>query len=297
MSSRANTIELLSPAKVNLMLSVQGPREDGFHELTSIVVALDFGDWLRVAVADQSSDSLACEHPDVPTGSENLILQAAERFRAETGTSHFFDFELQKRIPMGAGLGGGSSNATNALKAMNALAETRLSNSELSDLAAELGSDCPFFVDAKPALMRGRGEVIEPLEAALADALKGQRIVLFQPDFAVNTRWAYKQLRENAPQSYEAASLSLERFEQFAADKVITGLLYNSFEAIVTKKYAGLACLLEELRGNGIDCLMSGSGSCCFAIVNGSDSSLEALRGVCENAFGSSVFWVDSHIS
>ena len=279
------------------MLSVHGPREDGFHALTSVVVALDFGDWIRTTVAAGAADRLSCKHPEVPTGPENLILRAAALFRKVTEADHYFEFDLEKRIPMGAGLGGGSSNATIALKAMNRLVGDPLSKEALSTLAAKLGSDCPFFIDAQPSLMRGRGELIEPLDKTLAEVLIGQRLVLFQPDFPVNTPWAYSELRASAPLSYESETCAETRFAKFELSRSLDDLMYNSFEPIVTRKYLGLSCLLEELRGEAVSCLMSGSGSCCFAVIKGDSDEIDQIRGSCQNAFGASVFWVDTQIS
>ena len=148
-----------SPAKVNLMLSVHGPREDGFHELTSVVVPLAFGDELRVRCADV--DSLECTDASLPTGSENLVLLAAEAFRRYSGSSLYFSFFLEKRIPVGAGLGGGSGNAAVALQAMNQLAGNPLEGDVLVELAAELGSDCAFSGGSSggAAWARGAGGV------------------------------------------------------------------------------------------------------------------------------------------
>ncbi|WPJ96399.1 hypothetical protein SH580_01620 [Coraliomargarita algicola] len=102
-----NSVSLKSPAKINLMLSVHGPRGDGFHALTSVVVALDFGDSLQVRLITGPQDQLNCNEPLVPTGEQNLIIQAAQAFRARCGQAVYFEFQLEKQVPMGAGLGGG----------------------------------------------------------------------------------------------------------------------------------------------------------------------------------------------
>ncbi|MGJ8640991.1 MAG: 4-(cytidine 5'-diphospho)-2-C-methyl-D-erythritol kinase [Opitutaceae bacterium] len=297
MSASSNSIELLSPAKINLMLSVHGPRDDGFHALTSVVVALDFGDRLTVTLSAKTEDRLTCSDPSVPVDGTNLILRAADLFRKATGRAVFFDFDLNKVIPMGAGLGGGSSNASTALKAMNALTGEPLSKASLFDLAAQIGSDCPFFIESKPSLMRGRGEIIEPIAESLADTLEGQRIVLFRPEFGVNTAWAYQQLKAQAPESYESEALAFERFARFEKSLRAEDLLFNSFEPIACRKFLSLSCLLDELRERGVCCLMSGSGSCCFAIIKESQVSSSHMHEICRNAWGTSTFWVDTSIS
>ncbi|WP_308949016.1 4-(cytidine 5'-diphospho)-2-C-methyl-D-erythritol kinase [Thalassobacterium maritimum] len=290
-----NSVSLDSPAKINLMLSVHGPREDGFHALTSLVVALSFGDRLVVTRNQLEQDRLQCQDTAVPTGEGNLIIRAAAAFRAHVGKDVFFDFELDKRIPMGAGLGGGSSNAAVALTAMNQLLGLPLKRERLLILAASLGSDCPFFIDSVPTVMSGRGEVLEPLSTELASSLRGQRVLLFKPDFGVNTAWAYRQLIEASPTAYEPEALAHARLERFASTEAMEHLLMNSFEAPIGAKYLAIQCLLEELRERGIRCLMSGSGSCCFALPK-DDSEMSTAQSICQNALGSGVFLIETSI-
>ena len=208
MSESPAQLSLHSPAKVNLMLSVHPRRADGFHELTSLIVPLDFGDTLHVGLRD-ACDQLTCSDPAVPIGAQNLVLRAAVCFRERLGRAVYFEFHLDKRIPMGAGLGGGSGNAVVALKGMNSLLGDPLPLIVLYELAAQLGSDCPFFVEQQPAIMRGRGERLEALPEAVAARLRGQGILLFQPEFPVATGWAYAQLVEGAPDSYKRRKLRM----------------------------------------------------------------------------------------
>jgi 4-diphosphocytidyl-2-C-methyl-D-erythritol kinase len=290
------SLTLDSPAKINLMLSVHGQRGDGFHALTSLVVALAFGDTLRVTCNNASEDRLSCSDSSVPTGEGNLIIQAAAAFRAKLGRNVYFDFELEKRIPMGAGLGGGSSNAAVALSAMNQLTEAPLSQEVLLDLAAGLGSDCPFFIESKPSIMSGRGEVLEALPVDVAQRLQGQRVLLFKPDFSINTAWAYRQLIAAGPSGYESEALALDRLAHFAASEAVSELLFNTFEVSVGAKYLAIQCVLQDLRDQGVACLMSGSGSCCFALVKDADE-LAMIRCIFENALGSGIFFVETSIS
>ena len=277
------------------MLSVHGRRADGFHALTSLVVALEFGDMLTIregAVADV----LRCSDPAVPLGPENLVLKAAVAFRARLGREVFFEFDLDKRIPMGAGLGGGSGNAAVALRGMNQLSGEPFTSEVLCELAAELGSDCPFFIEGAPAWMRGRGEVIEPLEAALAERLRGTRLVLFRPDFGVETAWAYGRLAAGAPESYESESAGVARLERFVETGALGDVLYNSFEAPVGSKYLAISTLLEQLRASGVACLMSGSGSCCFALLEKDGVDAAEIEEIVRDAWGEAVFWVETSI-
>jgi 4-diphosphocytidyl-2-C-methyl-D-erythritol kinase len=290
-----DSLTLTSPAKINLMLSVHGQRGDGFHALTSVVVALDFGDTLRVSLNAAGADRLRCSDPAVPTGEANLILQAAAAFRAELGQTVYCDFDLEKRIPMGAGLGGGSSNAAVALSAMNRLTGERLSPENLRTLAAGLGSDCPFFIDSVPAIMSGRGELLEVLPPKIADPLRGKKVILFRPDFAINTAWAYRRLVETMPAAYESEALALERLATFRQCGATEELLFNTFEASVGEKYLAIPCLLGDLRAAGFACLMSGSGSCCFALTAGGITTAR-IREICQDAWGSEIFFVETSI-
>ena len=287
-------IALHSPAKVNLMLSVNGRREDGFHSLVSLVVPLGFGDEITVGLTS-GQDVLHCTDPEVPTGADNLILKAATAFRGAIGREVFFRVDLHKRIPMGAGLGGGSSNAAVALLAMNQLLNKPLAQADMFELAALIGSDCPFFIQTQPAMMLGRGERIEPVDAELALRLRGRKLLLFRPSFGVETAWAYGRLAERAPQSYETESVAWQRLRDFIDGGDISTLLFNSFEAPVGDKYLAIASLLEQLRMEGINCLMSGSGSCCFALPQ-SRAESERICHLVRQAWGEATFLVETSI-
>lgn len=284
-----------APAKINLMLSVHGRRADGFHELTSMVAALDFGDELKLRLNGQAADSLENQGVGVPVDDSNLVLRAARLFREYSGRSECFDFRLRKRIPVGAGLGGGSSDAVAALKGMDALLGTRKGSEKLRALGALLGSDCPFFVDAEAVLMGGRGEKLARLDAQTVDRLSGQRVVIFRPSFAVDTGWAYRRLAA-CPEFYEEKSLAEARLVDFSSGGTWKNLLHNVFEGIVGEKFLALACLLGKLRAQGHLCMMSGSGSACFALV-ASDEELAAISITCRRAFGDGIFWVETFIA
>lgn len=288
-------LRLEAPAKINLMLSVHGRRVDGFHELTSMVAALGFGDELELRLNGQTADSLVSDGIEVPVDGSNLVLRAARLFREHSGRPECFDFRLRKRIPVGAGLGGGSSDAVAALKGMDALLGTRVGREKLRTLAAFLGSDCPFFVDAEPVVMAGRGEQLETLDPHTADRLSGQRAVLFRPSFGIDTGWAYRRLAAH-PEFYEEKSLAAARLAAFSAGGTWKNLLQNVFEEIVGEKFLALPCLLEKLRAQGYFCMMSGSGSACFALVS-SDEEVAAISTTCRRAFGDDIFWVETFLA
>ena len=166
------TVEKFSPCKVNLMLAILGPRPDGFHELLSLVAPTKFGDILTAeTAAGKTCDSLECNMEGVPTDSSNLVIKAAELFRQKTGLKTYFNFRLEKRVPAGAGLGGGSSNGASALLAVNELCGTPLQIKDLESIAAQMGSDCPLFLTQTPVVMRGRGEKVYPLRGAARECI------------------------------------------------------------------------------------------------------------------------------
>jgi len=270
--SELRTATVFSPAKINLFLAVTGRRIDGFHDLVSVVAPLDFGDRLIAEVGGKerigpAQFSLDCSDPEVPVDGRNLVRKAAEAFVAATGWREFVAFRLEKHIPVGAGLGGGSSNATAALRALNQLSGANLGRATLAKLAAEVGSDCPLFLEGGPVIMRGRGEKIEPLPELAVRRLRGRPLLIFKPSLGVSTPWAYEQMAAGAPQTYlpvEEAERRLSAWIEGTADAV--ALQYNSLEPVVFRKFLALPVLLDRLRIRfGLSTAMSGSGSACFA--------------------------------
>lgn len=273
-------VTLFSPAKLNLFLAVTGRRADGFHELVSVAAPLTVGDELtarRMLPGGRPRFTLECDEPGVPTDGGNLVLRAAEAFAAATGWPALggVHFQLTKRIPAGAGLGGGSSNAVAALRAVNQLAGGLAGAETLATLAAGLGSDCPLFLADGPVVVRGRGERVEPLPARAAARLRGRAVVLFKPGFGIGTPWAYGRMAAaaatpaGAARTYLPAPAAEARLaEWIAGEAPAEALLYNNLEPVAFAKYLALPVLLAGLREQaGVVARMSGSGSACFAFV------------------------------
>lgn len=277
------------------MLAVHGRRSDGFHELTSVVAPLQFGDRLYLRANDRAKDVLDCGDSDLPCDADNLVLRAVAAFRDATGINAAFDLRLEKRIPVGAGLGGGSSNATATLMALNEWFDFPLGRDQLGALAAGLGSDCPFFLQQRPALLRGRGESVEALPEAICERLSGLRLLLICPPFAIETAWAYQTLAgfPGCDGSQAEAEARLQRFERTACPG---DLLFNRFEAVVGSKYLALPTLISQLRNEGYDCLMSGSGSACFILLTG-ETPAPALIERCRASWGRQMFCVETSIA
>lgn len=295
--TKAMGISAFAPAKLNLFLAVTGRRADGFHDLVSLVVKLDFGDTLRVEPA--ADFSLACSDADVPCDESNLVLRAARAFAAASGGRGGAKFFLEKRIPMGAGLGGGSSDGAAALRALNQLAGHPLAPNALTGIAAQLGSDCPLFLHDGPVVMRGRGEQVTPLPARAAARLRGRRVLLFKPAFGIATPWAYAQLAAAAPRSYLPAAEAEARLAAWIADESAPAesILFNNMEPPAFAKFVALPTLLERLqRKFGLVPRMSGSGSACFLLLRDEIDSAPIIAAVRAD-WGESAFVCEARLA
>lgn len=290
-------LTLFSPAKLNLFLAITGRRPDGFHDLVSVVAPLAWGDTLTIEAAD--GFSLGCSGADVPVDGSNLVLKAAEAFRAATGWRGGARFTLEKRIPMGAGLGGGSSNAAAALRGLNELAGALLKPVVLLEIAARIGSDCALFMHDGPVVMRGRGERVEPLAAAGAARLLGRKVLIFKPAFGISTPWAYGRMAADTPRSYLPAELAEARLAAWlgADGGAAEDLLLNNMEGPAFAKFPALPLLLDQLRNEfQLRPRMSGSGSACFAFL-AEDTPVATITERIRNAWGESAFWVQTQLA
>ncbi len=289
---------IFSPAKINLFLAITGRRVDGYHDLVSVVAPLGFGDTLQVEPSPEGRFTMECDDPAVPTDESNLVLRAATAFAAATGGRGGAHFRLEKRIPVGAGLGGGSSNAVAALRALNDRAGRPLAAGRLAALAASLGSDCPLFLHDGPVVMRGRGERVEALPAPAAARLRGRRILLFKPGFGISTPWAYGRMVAAAPRHYLAATEAEARLAAWLdGDAPAEDLLFNGMEAVVDAKYLALPMLRDVLREEfDLASRMSGSGSAGFALLR-ADTPTGAVTARIREVWGAAAFVTEAKIS
>jgi 4-diphosphocytidyl-2-C-methyl-D-erythritol kinase len=277
-----------APAKINLFLAITERRTDHFHNLVSVVAPLRFGDtlWFDLddrAPAEAASIRLSCAEPSVPVDDSNLILKAAKAFIAETAWKGSGSFTLIKRIPVGAGLGGGSSDATATLRILNTAAGHPLASSDLARLAAQLGSDCPLFLAGNPLVMRGRGELLEALPKSATARISGRRVLVFKPWFGISTPWSYQTLAAEAPSSYLPPAAAEARIASWlqATDRPLEELLYNNMEVPAFRKFVSMPVLLQLLRENfGLSARMSGSGSACFALLPDTFDSRPAIDAI-----------------
>jgi 4-diphosphocytidyl-2-C-methyl-D-erythritol kinase len=258
----SRTLEARAPAKVNLGLRIRARREDGYHELESVFVPLDLADRLALRVTASAAPrvSLVVSGQDsgVPLGEPNLAVRAARAFLAEATLSQSVDISLEKRIPVGAGLGGGSSDAGTVLRLLSGNFPDALPAAELSRLARSLGADVPFFLDPRPARVSGVGERINPLPGFPALAL-----LLLNPGVALSTTEVYRAFDALVPDpGARSAAASPGRSGEVA------GLcLDNDLEPAALRLCPELRRLrgqLEELGASAVG--MSGSGPTLFGV-------------------------------
>lgn len=247
-------ISFKAPCKVNVSLRVLGRREDGFHEVDTVMVPLDLCDTLEFASAD--SLGMSCDTPGVPVDESNLVMKAGRLMERELGRAMRWHVRLVKQVPHGAGLGGGSSDAACMLTALNELEKGGLSPSRLAGLAGEIGSDVGFFVYGTTCRCTGRGEKVEPLPEWEGWS---PRIALFKPSFGVSTPDAYRRW---------AASRELAGVD-YGVQTVDGRVLVNDLERPVFEKHLFLAEVKNWLRAQpGVRAaMMSGSGSTMFALL------------------------------
>ena len=256
-----------SPCKVNLLLNILGKRSDGFHELETIMQPVNLCDDLSFERTG-TGIQLSCSDPTLPVDSKNLVYRAADKFLAAAEIPGGVKIHLEKKIPMAAGLGGGSGNAATTLLALNELFDRPLAADKIDELAASLGSDINFFLQSKPALATGRGEKVQSLEHFAA--VQGKAFLLIHPGFGIATPWAYQNLARfpdalNGKPNRAQALVSRLKTDDWPA---IAGAFYNSLEAPALEKFPVLKLFQEFLMANGaLAALMSGSGSTTFAIA------------------------------
>jgi 4-diphosphocytidyl-2-C-methyl-D-erythritol kinase len=267
---------LLAPAKVNLSLRVVRRRDDGFHEIDSLFVPISLYDRLDIELRKGGGLAFTCDDATIPADDTNLVVKAARHFCAKISREPHLRIHLEKRIPHGAGLGGGSSDAATTLLALDQLLGTALPRETLLNYAAELGSDVPFFILGAPARARGRGEQLDP-----ADFPHRLPLLLIKPPFAVPTPWAYQHWRD----SRKLPGVL------YAAQPQPWGELVNDLERPVFEKHFLIAELKSWLL-NQPECtgaLMSGSGSTIFAVLR-QQSDVLVLGERVASEFGSTLW-------
>jgi 4-diphosphocytidyl-2-C-methyl-D-erythritol kinase len=265
-------VKQFAPAKINLYLHILGRRADGFHELETLMAPISLGDTLDIELITAGVE-FTCSDPALSDAKDNLATKAARVFLDEFKLTTGVRIHLEKAVPVGAGLGGGSSDAAAVLLALRELTRIGCADAKLAELAAQLGSDIPFFIYRTPAVCRGRGEIIEPVR--LKEAFQG---LLVHPGFGVPTPWAYKTYAQNPSQGAPGRT-----FADFT--------LRNDLEPPAFSKYPWLPAVKSwfQKQPEVLDSLMSGSGSSVFALT-GSTEAIGRLRERFLAEFGPTLF-------
>jgi 4-diphosphocytidyl-2-C-methyl-D-erythritol kinase len=252
-------LNLFSPCKINVFLRITGKRVDGYHDLASLFHVISLGDTIKFSLSPtKTKDRLSTNVPGVPLDERNLIIKALNLYRRKTGTDNFFWINLDKKVPTGAGLGGGSSNAATALWAANQFSGCIASEDDLQEWSAEIGSDIPFFFSQGAAYCTGRGEVVQDIPHALPTNLP---MVLIKPKEECSTAEVYKRLRLELTSSTDPSIL----LEQIAQNGISQDVCINDLESPAFEVLPSLKKLKKRIiaasRGEYQAVFMSGSGS------------------------------------
>ncbi len=248
-------MQVMAPAKINLSLRVLGRRSDGFHEIETFIAPISICDEIRIDRRPGKQEiAFRCDDPSVPKGEDNIVVRAANIFFEQTKIAGGVSIALKKRIPHGAGLGGGSSDAASTLLALNELFGTNLPREALAEIAEMIGSDVPFFIFQAAAVCKGRGELVR-----LTRLRQQLSLLLLKPEFGVPTPWAYSRWRDSC--EIPGVPSGAQQFRQQS--------FMNDLERPVFEKFVFLAqlkmWLLKQLEVGAA--LMSGSGSTVFAVL------------------------------
>ncbi|HEY5767333.1 MAG TPA: 4-(cytidine 5'-diphospho)-2-C-methyl-D-erythritol kinase [Candidatus Udaeobacter sp.] len=264
-------MQVIAPAKINLSLRVLGHRSDGFHEIETFIAPISLCDEIKIEQRPGKQEiAFRCDDPSVPKGEDNIVVRAANIFFEEAKITGGLSIELKKRIPHGAGLGGGSSDAASTLLALNKLFETNLPREVLAKMAEMIGSDVPFFIFQSAAVCKGRGELVSPTR--LREELS---VLLLKPEFGVPTQWAYSRWRD----SREIPGVSYG-VQQLTQQSVVNDLERPVFEKFVFLAQLKMWLLKQPEVGAA---LMSGSGSTAFAVLrSNADADSLAKRAKAE---------------
>ncbi len=277
-------LRIQAPAKINLFLEILGKREDGYHEIETVMQEIALADTVEIEEVRHLDTSrgieLTCNTPEIPCNEDNLVWKAARLFQEELGINRGIRIHLEKRVPVGAGLGGGSSDAAAVLKGLNTLWRTGIRKERLMEMAARLGSDVPFFILGGTALCRGRGEKVQPLKVRNAS-----HYTLLYPNIKISTATVYQNLKIDLTKERKDVSFFLNALES-GDPKSLGQLLFNRLEVVVFGLYPELReikTLLESYRPCGV--LLSGSGSCIYGLFKTGREAEETGRELKRRGF------------
>ncbi|ACH39779.1 4-diphosphocytidyl-2-C-methyl-D-erythritol kinase [Citrifermentans bemidjiense Bem] len=263
-------LQLLAPAKVNYRLDVLGKRPDGYHELRMIMQRVDLCDEIEIALSDSPGIRVTCGRKGVPDGPGNIAWRAADALLKLSDKEVGIEITIAKKIPVGAGLGGGSSDAATVLMGVNELLELGLTDERLMEIGVKLGADVPFFVFKKPALAEGIGDRLTALEE-----VPSLWVVLVNPGIHVSTAWVYQNLRLTTPDPATIIPRSYSSLNE------VCELLSNDLEPVTCGRFPLVSELKEVLLTAGArGSLMSGSGSTVFGLFESESAARHAAAEI-----------------
>lgn len=262
MTESVNGFELTAPAKINVFLEILGKRPDGYHELETVMLRTDFSDRLRFEHSDRAEVELTCTDPSLPTDGRNLIVRAAELLRRDCDVKAGCRIHLEKHVPYGAGLGGGSSDAATAIMGLDRLWGLGLSRKDQAHFGAQIGSDVAFFFHGPAALCRGRGEIVTGL--SLTDSF---HFVLFCPAVHCGTSEIFSRVRLTGALMDAAPAISA--LANGSPKALAAGLFNRLQEATESLKpeLRAIPRMLREIEPALLGVLMTGSGSAFFGLA------------------------------
>ncbi|MBI5328817.1 MAG: 4-(cytidine 5'-diphospho)-2-C-methyl-D-erythritol kinase [Deltaproteobacteria bacterium] len=304
-----NLNKYLSPAKINLFLKVLRKREDGYHDILSLMQPVSLYDEIILGIENGKGIFVECDNKSIPCDQTNLAYRAAEAFFKTVEISKKLSVKIKKNIPVAAGLGGGSSNAAIVLKALNEITSANISTDNLMKIAASLGSDIPFFIIGKSCIARGRGEILEPI------APPEFWYILINPGFPVSTQWTYQTLdktgglvktkplfsdviKDKISYFVNGQNLDLTKSQEninitiskllaacrtggLGIPNMFQGFLMNDLEDVTIKKHPEIKEIKDALIDFGaIGALMSGSGPTVFGIFMSEDKARRAFAQI-----------------
>lgn len=266
-----NEIKIDSYSKINLTLNILARREDGYHEIETIMQSINLAD--KVIITEEKEGiKIKCNHPQVPVSNQSLAYRSAEKILKKFGIERGVKIEIDKKIPLASGMAGGSANSATILVGINKLFNLTLSNEDLRKIGEELGMDVPFCIQNGTALAYQRGEKITPLPPINPTLW----IVVINPGFKISTQWAYNNLDlekiERRKDNTEAMLAALREGKPWEIAKN----LFNSFEGLIIKKYPETGGVKDRLINEGaLGALISGSGPAVFGIAQNEEEALQ----------------------
>jgi 4-diphosphocytidyl-2-C-methyl-D-erythritol kinase len=273
-SNTMNRIKLQAPAKINYLLDVIRKRPDNYHDLRMVMQRIALSDEIEISLSDTPGIRVYCDRGDVPDGPANIAWRAADALLALTHINTGIDIFIVKKIPMAAGLGGGSSDAATVLMGLNDLLNLKLTDEKLMSVGVKLGADVPFFIFKKTALAEGIGDRLSAVEG-----LPPVWLVLVNPNIHVSTAWVYKNLQLTKKSDTD----KLPKFNDSIVD--ICSLLSNDLEAVTIGRFPVIQEIKDVLLINGAQgVLMSGSGPTVFGIFDDEQQASACLREIALNS-------------